>query len=66
MLAGPLADGVVQGLGRQRGEEVVEGGDRGRGVALPALAPERAHRLELLLGEQSGELSERGHPTVAG
>ncbi|MDE0033162.1 MAG: hypothetical protein OXU75_08530 [Deltaproteobacteria bacterium] len=33
VLAGPLADGVVQGLWRQRGEDVVEGGDGGRGVA---------------------------------
>ena len=66
VLAGPPADGVVQRLGRQRGEDVVEGGDRGRGVALLALAPERAHRLELLLGEQGGELGERGRPPVAG
>ena len=52
VLAGPLTDGVVQGLGRQRGEDVVEGGDCGRGVALLARAPERTHCLELLLGEQ--------------
>ena len=66
MLAGPLTDGVVQGLGRQRGEDVVEGGDCGRGVALLARAPERTHCLELLLGEQGGELGERVHPSVAG
>ena len=40
VLAGPLTDGVVQGLGRQRGEDVVEGGDCGRGVALLARAPQ--------------------------
>ena len=54
VLAGPLTDGVVQGLGRQRGEDVVEGGDCGRGVALLARAPERTHCLDLLLGEQGG------------
>ena len=62
VLAGPLTDGVVQGLGRQRGEDVVEGGDCGRGVALLARAPERTHCLELLLGEQGGELGERVPP----
>ena len=66
VLAGPLTDGVVQGLGRQRGEDVVEGGDCGRGVALLARAPERTHCLELLLGEQGGELGERVHTSVAG
>ena len=59
MLAGPLANRVVQGLWRQGG---VEGGDRGRGVALFGRAPERTHRLELLLGEQGGELGERVDP----
>ena len=49
---GPLADGVVQCLKRQRGEDVVEGGDRGRSVALFALAPERAHGLKPILAEQ--------------
>ncbi len=66
MLAGPLANRVVQGLWRQGGEDVVEGGDRGRGVALLGGAPEGAHRLELLLGEQGGELGECVHPPVAG
>ena len=66
VLAGPLTDGVVQGLGRQRGEDVVEGGDCGRGVALLARAPERTHCLDLLLGEQGGELGERVHTSVAG
>ena len=44
----------------------MEGGDCGRGVALLARAPERTHCLELLLGEQGGELGERVHPSVAG
>ena len=66
LLAGPPADRVVQGLRRQGGEEVVEGGDRGRGVVLLRRAPERAHRLELLLGEQGGELGEGGCSPVAG
>ncbi len=66
VLAGPPADGVVQGLGRQGREDVVEGGDRGRGVALLARAVERAHGLELVLAEQGGELGERGHAPVAG
>ena len=66
MLAGPLANRVVQGLWRQGGEGLVEGGDRGRGVALFGRAPERTHRLELLLGEQGGELGERVHPPVSG
>ena len=66
VLAGPLADGVVEGLGRKRGEDVVEGGDRRRGIALLARAPERAHGLELVLAEQGGELRERGDPAVAG
>ena len=66
VLAGPPADGDVQRLGRQGGEDVVEGGDRGRGVALLGRAPERTDRLELLLGEQGGELSERRRPPVAG
>ena len=44
----------------------MEGGDCGRGVALLARAPERTHCLELLLGEQGGELGERVHTSVAG
>ena len=54
------------GSRRQRGEDVVEGGDCGRGVALLARAPQRTHCLELLLGEQGGELGERVHTSVAG
>ena len=65
VLGGPLADGVVQRLGRKGGEDVVEGGDRGRGVALFALAVERAPGLELFLAEQAGELRERSDPAVA-
>ena len=53
VLAGPPADCVVEGLGRKRREDVVEGGDRGRGVALPGGAQERAHGLELVLAEQA-------------
>ena len=41
LLGGPLADGIVQGLGRQGCEDFVEGGDRRRGIALPGRAPER-------------------------
>ena len=66
LLGGPLADGIVQGLGRQGCEDFVEGGDRRRGIALPGRAPERAHRLELALAEQGGELGERGHAAIAG
>ena len=44
----------------------MEGGDRRRGVALFALAAERAHGLELVLAEQAGELRKRGHAAVAG
>ncbi len=51
---GPAADGVVQRLGRQVGEDVVEGGGRRRGAALPARAEERPDRLEPLLREQGG------------
>ena len=57
------SNGVVQGLGRQRGEDVVEGGDRGRGVALLASLQNAP---KLLLGEQSGELGEGCRPPVAG
>ena len=42
-----------------REPKCVEGGDRGRGVALLGRAPERTDRLELLLGEQGGELAQR-------
>ena len=55
-------DGDVQRLGRQGGEDVVEGGDRGRGVALLGLQTHRPPRS----GEQGGELSERRRPPVAG
>ena len=44
----------------------MESGDRRSGVALLSLAPERAHRLKLVLGEQGGELGERGHSSIAG
>ena len=64
VLAGPLADGVVESLWRKRREDIVEGGDRGRGVALLALAVERAHGLELVL--QAGELGKRGDAAVPG
>ena len=66
MLAGPPADRVVQRVGRKRGKDVVEGGGRGRGIDLLRLAPERTHRLELLLVEAPGELGKGGHPAVAG
>ena len=45
---------------------LLEGGDRGRGVALPGGAQERAHGLELVLAEQAGELGKGGDPAVAG
>ena len=51
---------------RQRAVSSIFQSDRGRGVALLARAPERTHCLELLLGEQGGELGERVHTSVAG
>ena len=50
VLAGPLTDGVVQGLGRQRIEDVVEGGDCGRIVALLLGLHERTHCLDAAPG----------------
>ena len=64
-LACPRAQRPVQRVGRQRRQDVVEGGGRRRGVAPPARAEERARRLQLLLVHPRRELPERGHPPVA-
>ena len=43
---------LCQGLGRQRGEDVVEGGDCGQRCSAACSGSSRTHCLELLLGEQ--------------
>ena len=66
VLGNPLAQGPVQGIGRQGGQDVMEGRRRGRGIALAAGAPERAERLELVVIEPGGELAKGRHTAIAG
>ena len=63
---GPLAQPLVQGIGRQCRQDVVEGGNSWRGIALAARTPERSHSFELFGAQPGGKLTKRRHPTIAG